>query len=260
MAWITSQDQNIFKPILLKKIIRLYPNSINYNIEAVKPNKNLEIQEANDLFFVVNVNDFSVLKAFFLIWFFLTLMIYLITFDLYETLFTLPLLVFVLWEVAFNYLNPVQEIVLDRLNGTITYPKRFFYKTPHTVLFSEVQFFEKLDRFESTDSDRDRSQFLYLKHPSNKKKLNLATINIYDRKNDPFGSRLNEVMSFYIWYMDKNRPLPPGTAFDPYRKNDFDRRRDEGFLAPLYPSSIKTSEANSYQAKVKSDYIKNNNF
>ncbi|AIY14331.1 hypothetical protein [Cellulophaga baltica] len=65
MAWITSQDQNIFKPILLKKIIRLYPNSINYNIEAVKPNKNLEIQEANDLFFVVNVNDFSVLKAFF---------------------------------------------------------------------------------------------------------------------------------------------------------------------------------------------------
>lgn len=55
----------------------------------------------------------------------------------------------------------------------------------------------------------------------------------------------NNVMdwfSLFIWYMDKNRPLPPGTAFDLYREQDYERRRSEGFPAPLYPSAIETSE------------------
>ena len=47
--------------------------------------------------------------------------------------------------------------------------------------------------------------------------------------------------------MDKNRPLPPGTAFDPYREADFERRKAEGFPKPLYGSIIETPEATPEQ-------------
>jgi len=46
---------------------------------------------------------------------------------------------------------------------------------------------------------------------------------------------LEEFWDFVVWYMDKNRPLPPGTAFDPYREADFQRRKAEGFPKPISP-------------------------
>ena len=48
--------------------------------------------------------------------------------------------------------------------------------------------------------------------------------------------------SFIVWYMDKNRPLPPGKVFDPYRKRDYERRKAEGVLEPLYESWISIFE------------------
>ena len=48
--------------------------------------------------------------------------------------------------------------------------------------------------------------------------------------------------------MDKNRPLPPGTAFDAYRKRDYQRRKAAGFPYPLYPG-ITTPEATKAQQK-----------
>ena len=47
--------------------------------------------------------------------------------------------------------------------------------------------------------------------------------------------------------MDKNRPLPPGTAFDPYREADFQRRKAERFPKPLYKSYIPTPETTRRQ-------------
>ena len=58
---------------------------------------------------------------------------------------------------------------------------------------------------------------------------------------------IEEFWDFVVWYMDKNRPLPPGTAFDPYRKADFQRRKAEGFPKPLYGSIIETPEATPEQ-------------
>ena len=46
-------------------------------------------------------------------------------------------------------------------------------------------------------------------------------------------------MTLFAWYIDKNRPLPPGT--------DFDRRKAEGFPKPLYSSDIPTPEATKEQ-------------
>ena len=54
-------------------------------------------------------------------------------------------------------------------------------------------------------------------------------------------------MSFITWYMNKNRPLPLGELFDPYREADFQRRKAEGFPKPLYPSDIPTPETTSDQ-------------
>ncbi len=48
--------------------------------------------------------------------------------------------------------------------------------------------------------------------------------------------------SFYVWYMDRNRPLPFGTAFDKYRDRDYERRKLAGFLPPLFPSDITIAE------------------
>lgn len=62
-----------------------------------------------------------------------------------------------------------------------------------------------------------------------------------------FGGDCYEDMSFITWYMDKNRPLPPGDAFDPYRQQDFERRKAERFPKPLYPSKISTPEATKEQ-------------
>ena len=56
-------------------------------------------------------------------------------------------------------------------------------------------------------------------------------------------------MSFICWYMDKNRPLPPGDAFDEFRQQDYERRKAAGFPRPLYPSAIKTPEATKKQQK-----------
>ena len=49
--------------------------------------------------------------------------------------------------------------------------------------------------------------------------------------------------SFYVLYMDKNRPLPQGDAFHPYREKDFLRRKAEGFPKPIYPSTSLVTDA-----------------
>lgn len=69
-------------------------------------------------------------------------------------------------------------------------------------------------------------------------------------------SSYNQIQDWclYVWYMDKNRPLPPGNAFDPYRQKDFERRKAEGFPPPLYPSFIPTPEATTEQQVEREQY------
>jgi hypothetical protein len=62
-----------------------------------------------------------------------------------------------------------------------------------------------------------------------------------------------EDISFITWYMDKNRPLPPGDLFDEFRQQDFERRKNEGFLKPLYSSNIPTPEATQEQQKEREE-------
>ncbi len=71
---------------------------------------------------------------------------------------------------------------------------------------------------------------------------------------------MTEARSLIIWYMDKNRPLPPGREFDKYRQADFERRRAEGFPPPLYPASIETPEATTAHQLERKKYWKDKDY
>jgi hypothetical protein len=68
----------------------------------------------------------------------------------------------------------------------------------------------------------------------------------------------NTNWAFYVWYMDKNRPLPPGSVFDEFRQTDFERRKAEGFPAPLFKSTIPTPEATHEQQAERELHWKDN--
>ena len=52
-------------------------------------------------------------------------------------------------------------------------------------------------------------------------------------------ANMSKEFSFLLWYMDPNRPLPPGKRLDPYRTQDYLRRKAAGFPAPLRASKIR---------------------
>ncbi|MCT4602119.1 MAG: hypothetical protein N4A59_04310 [Marinifilum sp.] len=69
-----------------------------------------------------------------------------------------------------------------------------------------------------------------------------------------------EDLSLLIWYMDKNRPLPPHKVFDEYRNLDFERRKAKGFPPPLYKSKIITPEATPEQQAEREKYWKDKKY
>ena len=127
-------------------------------------------------------------------------------------------------------ITPYRELILNREEGTISIHKP--YKKDNIII-----------PFEEGDG------FLDLTGPS----IGPYYILKFSFKDTPFEGGtlaelyLEEFWDFVVWYMDKNRPLPPGTAFDPYREADFQRRKAEGFPKPLYKSYIPTPEATRRQ-------------
>ncbi len=61
--------------------------------------------------------------------------------------------------------------------------------------------------------------------------------------------------ALFLWYMDKNRPLPPGNAFADFRKIDAARLRAAGHPEPLYPMSpeVKKKVEKFYEAALNAD-------
>jgi len=226
----------------LEKVIRYPVEYHQIHKEKIKPSKRLEIQEANDLFFVENLSSYiSGAKMYFFLGLGIVLFVYLITIGMPEKkisfpryLGLIPFLCISIIYLVMHYMAPIKEIVLDRLNGKISYPRLFGNKEHRTIQFDSLHVFETM----TTTGD----------FAATGKK-----IRIRDRKYsytwDLESSKPDEYWSFMVWYMDKNRPLPPGTAFDPYRKNDFERRKAEGFPKPLYPSRFETPEATPAQQK-----------
>ena len=124
--------------------------------------------------------------------------------------------------IVYQYTHPPKKIILDRLNGIITFPG-VFYGKPITMPFDKVLPVSKFNGIGAGES------LGFCHH-----KILATDIRI---DNTPKSS-----WSFIVWYMDKNRSLPPGKLFDPYRKRDYERRKAEGFPEPLYESWISIFE------------------
>lgn len=112
---------------------------------------------------------------------------------------------------------PSRRFVFDRMKGTITFPRHLFFPRC-TIPFSKVV-------------PEYSVGTLGFAHP--RTGIVMSVIGQYD----------SGWWSFYVLYMDKNRPLPQGTAFDPYREKDYLRRKAEGFPKPIYPSISLVTDA-----------------
>ncbi len=69
-----------------------------------------------------------------------------------------------------------------------------------------------------------------------------------------------EIWSYYVWYMDKNRPLPECEAFDEFREKDFERRKLAGFPPPLFKSRVPTPEASLEQQLLRETFWKDEDY
>ena len=148
-----------------------------------------------------------------------------------RTIFSIIFFIIGSFSFLHYYKYSKELLVLDRLNGMVTYPG-FLFSKPCSVPFDEL--------LASVASFANAGASLVFYHYNG---ITGTSISAEDYK--PSGN-----WSFIVWYMDKNRPLPPGEAFDPYRKKDFQRRKSEGFPPPLYPSYIDTPEDSESQKEL----------
>ena len=189
--------------------------------------KNNDITRADDQFFIMN-NSIT-FRKFHL---YIGLIGYLVSYffslannadDSFSIFIRICLFLFSTFYIIYNFTHPKKILILDRLNGIITFPG-FLYGKPITMSFEEVL-------AEVRGGYGAGMATLALLH-QNKLTAYSAIL-----ESTPLQS-----WSFMVWYMDKNRPLPPGKVFDPYRQKDYERRKKEGFPKPLYQSWIATPE------------------
>ncbi|WP_103867300.1 hypothetical protein [Aquimarina sp. I32.4] len=155
--------------------------------------------------------------------------------DLDLLLYSSPLFIIgtALW--IYNLITPTKKIVLKRYTGMMTYPSYGFY--PHMTLT-----FTRATVYKSLISGPDATIGGYKLAARNPYNTGVGKGNYDLAPADP-----EEWWSYFVWYMDQNRPLPPGKSFDPYRDKDFERRKAAGFPKPLYKSNIPTPEATKEQ-------------
>jgi len=189
--------------------------------------KNNDITRADDQFFIMN-NSIT-FRNFHL---YIGLIGYLLSYffslannadDSFSIFIRICLFLFSTFYIIYNFTHPKKILILDRLNGIITFPG-FLYGKPITMPFEEV-----------------------LAAVKGGYGAGMATLALlHQNKLTAYSAILESTplqsWSFMVWYMDKNRPLPPGKVFDPYRQKDYERRKKEGFPKPLYQSWIATPE------------------
>jgi hypothetical protein len=123
---------------------------------------------------------------------------------------------------------PYKECVFNRKEGLITIPGAF-WQSNVTMHINTIEFTRSAPSAQGIGSHQ-----LEVIRP-----MKGAFLSFYQLS---LGNTCYEDLSFYLWYMDKNRPLPPGTAFDEFREQDFERRKTEGFPEPLFRCYFQTPE------------------
>ncbi|QKX05384.1 hypothetical protein HN014_10815 [Aquimarina sp. TRL1] len=136
-----------------------------------------------------------------------------------------------LFFIIYYFTMPKKEYILNRKDGLITF-SGLYWQPNITMHFDNAIF-----TYSTGGEDGTGAYRLEVIRPT--KGLTFAS---FYAGGDCFYS-----ISLITWYMDKNRPLPPGDAFDKYRQRDFERRKAAGFPKPLYFSKVPTPEATPEQ-------------
>ena len=203
---------------------------LEYPQEKNEMSKSNGITRADDQFYIVDKSIYIGKMYMYIGLFFLVLTFFLsFTIDANEIPGVFFRVIFFLTGIlliVYQYTHPSKKIILDRLNGIITFPN-VFYGKPITIPFDKVLAALKLNGMGAP-----------------------VSLGFYHHKilatNIDLDYRPKSSWSFIVWYMDKNRSLPPGKLFDPYRKRDYERRKAEGFPEPLYESWIGNPEYSQY--------------
>ena len=203
---------------------------LEYPQEKNEMSKSNGITRADDQFYIVDKSIYIGKMYIYFGLFFLVLTFFLsFTIDANEIPGVFFRVIFFLTGIlliVYQYTHPSKKIILDRLNGIITFPN-VFYGKPITIPFDKVLAALKLNGMGAP-----------------------VSLGFYHHKilatNIDLDYRPKSSWSFIVWYMDKNRSLPPGKLFDPYRKRDYERRKAEGFPEPLYESWIGNPEYSQY--------------
>ncbi|PRY90003.1 hypothetical protein [Marinilabilia salmonicolor] len=153
----------------------------------------------------------------------------------FETLLFIGSCIGFLVSVVYYFTMPKKEMIFDRKRGVVTLPGTMWAKS-FTMEFYKVDF-----TFSTGGHNGIGAYQLRYLGPKT-----LGAIG--------FGGDCYQDLSYLTWYMDRNRPLPPGSMFDAFRERDFQRRKAEGFPPPLYPSKIPTPEATPEQQKERNRY------
>ncbi|MFL0084186.1 hypothetical protein V2665_14565, partial [Tenacibaculum maritimum] len=104
--------------------------------------------------------------------------------------------------IIYGFVAPIKYLVYDRMNGIITVTRAF--RSSVAIPFSSGY---GLKGYSNTSPGVISAQLNFV---SSKKKPRVGGIIAHNL--------VEESWSFMVWYMDKNRPLPPGSAFDAYRE------------------------------------------
>lgn len=164
----------------------------------------------------------------------------------FSAIFVLPSLFLFYYS---KYGSKKKRIVFSRKSGTLEIPGAFWDK-PHLFRFEDVHAVYSLGHLLASIPRisalrlRTYAKFFKLRGAVS---LNIAALTY-------------EAWSFWVWYMDKNRPLPPGNALDEFRQKDFERRKAEGFPPPLYKSKIPTPEATPEQQAEREKFWKDEDY
>ena len=138
-----------------------------------------------------------------------------------------------LFFLIYYYTMPKKEVIYNRKDGLVTYPG-FMWHPNVTMPVDVVRFIVSSPTIQGGNAFQ-----LNIMRPDK----------LYSRCEAFFAYDCYKDLSFLLWYMDKNRPLPPGDAFDPYRERDYERRKAAGFPKPLFPCDFDTKEATEAQQK-----------
>ncbi len=140
-----------------------------------------------------------------------------------------------LFFVYYYFTMPAKETIYNREDGLVTFPGFMWHKNI-TMSIHDVEF-----AFSQPSAQGIGAYQLRIVRPDK----------MFTQTFGWFSGNCYEDLSYILWFMDKNRPLPPGDAFDEFRGRDFERRKAAGFPKPMFPSRFPTPEANTEQQKVR---------